>query len=467
GSGVRGRRAGNGYAARSCVTRGGRARTPTGGDGGREETIKREAGRAPRQKERSSGPARSGRTTGTLGRAPGCVEKRARSPDPSPPPRATRVEFLRPAPRPPSSARRRRLAFSQLAAADPPEPPPCRPFSPAQRPGLWWKQPLPRRRVNIFGEELERLLKKKYEGHWYPEKPYKGSGFRCIHIGEKVDPVIEQASKESGLDIDDVRGNLPQDLSVWIDPFEVSYQIGEKGPVKVLYVDDNNENGCELDKEIKNSFNPEAQVFMPISDPASSVSSSPSPPFGHSAAVSPTFMPRSTQPLTFTTATFAATKFGSTKMKNSGRSNKVARTSPINLGLNVNDLLKQKAVSSSMHSLYGLGLGSQQQPQQQQQPSQPPPPPPPPQQQQQQKASALSPNAKEFIFPNMQGQGSSTNGMFPGDSPLNLSPLQYSNAFDVFAAYGGLNEKSFVDGLNFSLNNMQYSNQQFQPVMAN
>ncbi|XP_074870896.1 protein Tob1 [Carettochelys insculpta] len=304
---------------------------------------------------------------------------------------------------------------------------------------------LPRRRVNIFGEELERLLKKKYEGHWYPEKPYKGSGYRCIHVGEKVDPVIEQASKESGLDIDDVRSNLPQDLSVWIDPFEVSYQIGEKGPVKVLYVDDN-ENGCELDKEIKNSFNPEAQVFMPISDPASSVSSSPSPPFGHSAAVSPTFMPRSTQPLTFTTATFAATKFGSTKMKNSGRSNKVARTSPTNLGLNVNDLLKQKALSSSMHSLYGLGLGNQQQ--------------------QQQKTSALSPNAKEFIFPNMQGQGSS-GSIFPGESPLNLSPLQYSNAFDMFAAYGGLNEKSFVDGLNFSLNNMQYSNQQFQPVMAN
>lgn len=331
---------------------------------------------------------------------------------------------------------------------------------------------LPRRRVNIFGEELERLLKKKYEGHWYPEKPYKGSGFRCIHVGEKVDPVIEQASKESGLDIDDVRGNLPQDLSVWIDPFEVSYQIGEKGPVKVLYVDDSNENGCELDKEIKNSFNPEAQVFMPISDPTSSVSSSPSPPFGHSAAVSPTFMPRSTQPLTFTTATFAATKFGSTKMKNSGRSNKVARTSPIHLGLNVGDLLKQKAISSSMHSLYSLGLGSPQQPPLQQPPqpqppaqppAQPPPPPPPPPQ----KTSALSPNAKEFIFPNMQGQGSSSSGVFPGDSPCNLGPLQYSNAFDVFTAYGGLNEKSFVDGLNFSLNNMQYSNQQFQPVMAN
>uniref|UniRef100_A0AAY4C0C4 Anti-proliferative protein domain-containing protein n=1 Tax=Denticeps clupeoides TaxID=299321 RepID=A0AAY4C0C4_9TELE len=140
---------------------------------------------------------------------------------------------------------------------------------------------LPRRRVNIFGEELERQLKQKYDGHWYPDKPYKGSGFRCIHVGEKVDPVVEQAAKESGLDIEDVRNNLPQDLSVWIDPFEVSYQIGEKGPVKVLYVDDSNENGLELDKEIKNSFNPEAQVFMPISEPVgpSPTSSSPSPPF--------------------------------------------------------------------------------------------------------------------------------------------------------------------------------------------
>ncbi|XP_061764772.1 protein Tob1-like [Nerophis ophidion] len=313
---------------------------------------------------------------------------------------------------------------------------------------------LPRRRVNIFGEELESQLRKKYEGHWYPDKPYKGSGYRCIHVGEKVDPVVEKAAKESGLDIEDVRNNLPQDLSVWIDPFEVSYQIGEKGPVKVLYVDDNGENGSELDKEIKNSFNPEAQVFMPITEPVgpSSESSSPSPPFEQSATVSPSFMPRSTQPLTFTTATFAATKFGSTKMKSGGRSNnapggssnKVARSSPVShLGLNVNTLLKQKAISTSMHSLYGLGLV-----------------------QQQQKASALSPNAKEFVFPNLQGQ-TSPRAVFPSEGSLGLGPAPYNNAFDVFAAYGSLNDKSLTDGLNFGLSNMQYSNQQFQPVMAN
>ncbi|XP_075034215.1 protein Tob1 [Mixophyes fleayi] len=296
---------------------------------------------------------------------------------------------------------------------------------------------LPRRRVNIFGEELERLLKRKYEGHWYPDRPYKGSGFRCIHVGEKVEPVIEQAANESGLDIDDIRRNLPQDLNVWIDPSEVSYQIGEKGQVKVLYVDDSNENGSELDKEIKNSFNPEAQAFMPITDQSSPVSSSPSPPFGDSATVSPTFMPRPTQPLTFTTATFAATKFGSTKMKSNTR-NKIARSSPTPFSFNVNNLLKQSSMSSSMHSLYGLGLTNLQQ-----------------------NTSALSPNAKEFIFPGIPDQGRS------GDNSLSLGPLPYSNAFDVFATYGGLNDKSLVDGLNFSLSNVQYTNQQFQPVMAN
>lgn len=34
---------------------------------------------------------------------------------------------------------------------------------------------LPRRRVNIFGEELEKAWRDKFQGHWYPEKPFKVS----------------------------------------------------------------------------------------------------------------------------------------------------------------------------------------------------------------------------------------------------------------------------------------------------
>jgi hypothetical protein len=42
---------------------------------------------------------------------------------------------------------------------------------------------LPRRRVNIFGEELEKALKDKFYGHWYPDKPFKVS-FKLNQISE-------------------------------------------------------------------------------------------------------------------------------------------------------------------------------------------------------------------------------------------------------------------------------------------
>ncbi|XP_029446102.1 protein Tob2 [Rhinatrema bivittatum] len=288
---------------------------------------------------------------------------------------------------------------------------------------------LPRRRADLFGEELERLLKNKYDGHWYPEKPLKGSGYRCVHIGETVDPVVEQAARRSGLDIDDVRANVPEELSVWIDPFEVSYQIGEKGAVKVLYLDDL-ENNVELDKEIKSSFNPEAQAFIPITSQDNSLSNSPSPSFGQSP--SPTFIPRSAQPITFTTATFAATKFGSTKMKKGGQ--RMAR-SP------TNNLMKHKGLSLSMHS---LNFSANQVPQ-----------------------SQLSPNAKEFVY-----NGSS--GLFYDGENQNLpSPAQFSSAFDVAQVFSGsstsnglfMEKTQFVEGLNFNFNTMQYPSQPFQPVV--
>ena len=39
---------------------------------------------------------------------------------------------------------------------------------------------LPRRRVNLFGEELESALSEKFADHWYPDKPFKGSAFRYV-----------------------------------------------------------------------------------------------------------------------------------------------------------------------------------------------------------------------------------------------------------------------------------------------
>lgn len=316
---------------------------------------------------------------------------------------------------------------------------------------------LPRRRADLFGEELERLLKKKYEGHWYPEKPLKGSGYRCVHIGETVDPVVELAAKRSGLAVEDVRANVPEELSVWIDPSEVSYQIGEKGSVKVLYLDDSE--GCsaaELDKEIKSSFNPDAQVFVPIGSQDNSLSNSPSPSFGQSP--SPTFIPRSAQPITFTTATFAATKFGSTKMKKGGGGGAGAQQQQQRMARSpTNNLLKHKGLSLSMHSLNFIGSGGSQAPQ-----------------------SQLSPNAKEFVY---NGGSSGASGLFfegvtnenqggsiPPASQFNTS-TSGGSGFDMAQVFSSssnslfLEKSPFVEGLSYNLNAMQYPSQSFQPVV--
>ncbi|ESO89150.1 hypothetical protein LOTGIDRAFT_106137 [Lottia gigantea] len=182
---------------------------------------------------------------------------------------------------------------------------------------------LPRRRVDMLADELERGLKKKFEGHWYPDMPCKGSGYRCVKVnGEKVDPVILMAAYNVGLDADEIKNALPAELTVWIDPSEVSYRIGEKGVIKILYSEKKPEEDLPepVDSEImivSKGFNPEAQCFKPIDSLSSSLSNlslSPSSPISsvphtnfniHKERVAPKF----------TAASFAATKFGSTKPK--------------------------------------------------------------------------------------------------------------------------------------------------------
>lgn len=378
---------------------------------------------------------------------------------------------------------------------------------------------LPRRRADLFGEELERILMSRFEGHWYPEAPLRGSAFRCIHLGAPRDPVVELAAKRSGLNTEEVRANVPAELSVWIDPYEVSYQIGEKGAVKVLYLEDPPGLGCDaerLDGEVKGDveaeeakslgFNPEAQVFVPVgsqsspslmpslsssptplsappcpalfsypssstpTDPAlhSSNSSTPSPPSGGvpylSSQQPPSSIPAARpQPITFTTASFAATKFGSTKMKKSSGTGSSASSAVViapaqrmpsrsPTAISAPELLKHKPLSLSLHSL-GAPVASQ-----------------------------LSPNAKEFVYPGSPGTlyfDADTQPMQPHASPFQPPHTVTAHpSFDPFSSpppaqsvgiMGGgagipyMEKPPFVEGLgNY---NLQYSNQSFQPVV--
>ncbi|KAF7686431.1 protein Tob2 [Silurus meridionalis] len=359
---------------------------------------------------------------------------------------------------------------------------------------------LPRRRADLFGEELERILVSRFEGHWYPEAPLRGSAFRCLHLGVPGDPVVDLAARRSGLDMEEVRANVPSELSIWIDPYEVSYQIGEKGAVKVLYMEDPPGLGnkaevsehigglCKGDIELEDGknlgFNPDAQVFVPIGGQASPVvlpslsnsptplcqglfsyagsstptdptvhsdTSSPSPPSIGMAYPHPAAQPSSRpvpQPITFTTASFAATKFGSTKMKKcigsgvvvggSGTvgtpQQRMLSCSPTAMStISPPGLVKHKPLSLSMHSLAGPV------------------------------SSQLSPNAKEFVYPASQGplcfeaEAPHLAHTDPFQAPPLPGPAPHPHAtFDPFSnpppghamgIIGGNSRMSFMEGL--------------------
>uniref|UniRef100_A0A8C0HRX9 Anti-proliferative protein domain-containing protein n=2 Tax=Buteo japonicus TaxID=224669 RepID=A0A8C0HRX9_9AVES len=74
-----------------------------------------------------------------------------------------------------------------------------------------------------------------YKHHWFPLVPSKGSGYRCIRINHKMDPLIGKAAGMIGLSHERLFQLLPSELTLWVDPFEVSYRIGEDGSICVLY----------------------------------------------------------------------------------------------------------------------------------------------------------------------------------------------------------------------------------------
>lgn len=96
-------------------------------------------------------------------------------------------------------------------------------------------QSLPENQLQHFKGSLQSLLVLRFRSHWYPDVPTKGSGYRCIRINGKMDPIVEQAGVAVGLQPVILRKMLPQELTLWIDPEEVSYRIGENGSICVLY----------------------------------------------------------------------------------------------------------------------------------------------------------------------------------------------------------------------------------------
>jgi len=86
-----------------------------------------------------------------------------------------------------------------------------------------------------FKENVTSILLRHYTDHWFPDRPFKGSGYRCIRINGTLDPLIARAGYMMGLAMSFLRSLFPKELTMWVDPQEVAYRIGENGSICVLY----------------------------------------------------------------------------------------------------------------------------------------------------------------------------------------------------------------------------------------
>ena len=112
----------------------------------------------------------------------------------------------------------------------------------------------------LFSKSLISLLCLRYNEHWFPEKPMKGSGYRCIRLNHKIDPVILQAGQMCGLNSTSLMATFPPELTIWVDPNDVSFRIGENGSVGVLFPSETDKKARKHQERKQTQRTPSPQV---------------------------------------------------------------------------------------------------------------------------------------------------------------------------------------------------------------
>jgi protein Tob/BTG len=135
---------------------------------------------------------------------------------------------------------------------------------------------LSERQLEMFKSSLTEVLRRRYRDHWFPDRPNRGSGYRCLRINGKMDPVIAQAGANVGLLPTVLHHLFPTELTMWIDPAEVSYRIGENGSICVLY-ERTEPDPEEIAPRPSSSSSSTSSSFSSSSSSVSSLSSASSP----------------------------------------------------------------------------------------------------------------------------------------------------------------------------------------------
>ncbi|XP_078055286.1 protein BTG4 [Mustelus asterias] len=112
---------------------------------------------------------------------------------------------------------------------------------------------LSRHKIEKFGNKLTKILFDKYKSHWYWDDPVKGQGYRCIRVNKSqpLDPVLLQACIESNIDYSSLE--LPKELTIWVDPYEVWCRCGEKNQPFIVTRLESHNTDSEIFKHISSA----------------------------------------------------------------------------------------------------------------------------------------------------------------------------------------------------------------------
>jgi len=68
-----------------------------------------------------------------------------------------------------------------------------------------------------------------------------------------MDPLLARAGAESGFSESDLLRLFPSELTMWVDPDEVSYRIGEDGSVGVINTSESEDSGADSEESTRDS----------------------------------------------------------------------------------------------------------------------------------------------------------------------------------------------------------------------
>jgi len=90
--------------------------------------------------------------------------------------------------------------------------------------------------LQTFRDCLIEVYRRRFRDHWFTELPLKGSGYRTVRIlSHKIDPMILQAAETCNISQDLLQNAFKFDLTLWINPMEVYYRLGENGSLIIIY----------------------------------------------------------------------------------------------------------------------------------------------------------------------------------------------------------------------------------------